>query len=597
MSRVLLGLVVLGLVLMAWGLVPPGAQAIAQSRSIRIETLMSTTPNGKPAAALVVNGELVAQLAKDQRSRSPARNISVAASLITAAYRSGQAELVVRATDNTSRRYALFLNGQVLLVATDMEGKAWGAAPEELAQTWYDNLERAWALDPPAPAESGGTTAAPLVSTPAVLAPSADTAGTLSQATSVARSDPALLKLTISNGHTVFDPPSHTQLADSAVPAALTAQITGNRLSAGAARESITQAILSHAGLAPGTRLNWRVRTPANTNLGLSPGQQRRISIEYAAGDASPSNTVDVLLENSVLPLPRESMTFFSNIPEQVVQPQLLYYASLPPRESGRLVFHHQNQGRGELELVARVVNTGGEPAAVHVIPGLAEPDINTFYIGFKSAEAFWYNLNAGAGYVLHVPAGGQAYLAQQRLKPGYTGSGYLKLTNLANTGLRLETLVLAPGSSAPRTALSGNDSTSHAVFPAPYYVITETYEVGDPWMYLRLGADSPASLNSDAELDGSYGMTHSFNIELHNPHNWPALVFAVLRGSAGEVKGQFFIDDEYVATPLVGSGDEQLLKEIPLKPGETKLLKIKALPLNGGFYPASIILRESRYP
>jgi len=374
MTRMLLGLAVLGLVLMAWGLVPPGAQAIAQSRSIRIETLMSTTPNGKLAAALVVNGELVAQLAKDQRSRSPARNISVAAALITAAYRSGQAELVVRATDNSNRRYALFLNGQVLLVATDMEGKAWGAAPEELAQTWHDNLERAWELDPPAPAEGGGTTtAAPLESAPAVLAPSADTAGTLSQATSVARSDPALLKLTITNGHRVFDPPSHTQLADSAVPAELTAQITGSRLSAAAARESIAQAILSHAGLAAGTRLNWRVRTPANADLGLLPGQQRHISIEYAAGDASPSNTVDVLLENSMLPLPRESMTFFSNIPEQVVQPQLLYYANLPSRESGRLVFHHQNQGSGELELVARVLNTGNEAAAVHVIPGLAE--------------------------------------------------------------------------------------------------------------------------------------------------------------------------------------------------------------------------------
>jgi hypothetical protein len=51
------------------------------------------------------------------------------------------------------------------------------------------------------------------------------------------------------------------------------------------------------------------------------------------------------------------------------------------------------------------------------------------------------------------------------------------------------------------------------------------------------------------------------------------------------------------VATPLIAGGEEQLLKEIPLKPGQTKLLKIRALPLNGGFYPASIILRETRYP
>jgi len=56
--------------------------------------------------------------------------------------------------------------------------------------------------------------------------------------------------------------------------------------------------------------------------------------------------------------------------------------------------------------------------------------------------------------------------------------------------------------------------------------------------------------------------------------------VFVVLRASAGEVKGQFFIDDQYVATPLIAGGNEQLLTEIPLKPGETTLLKIKGMPL-----------------
>ena len=126
---------------------------------------------------------------------------------------------------------------------------------------------------------------------------------------------------------------------------------------------------------------------------------------------------------------------------------------------------------------------------------------------------------------------------------------------------------------------------------------MTASYQSGDPWLYLRLGESDPPSLTDDTVLNGCYGMTHSFHVELHNPNSYPALVFAVLRASAGEVKGQFFIDDEYVATPLVASGEEQLLKEIPLKPGETRLLKIKAPPLNGGFYPASIILRESRYP
>ena len=139
--------------------------------------------------------------------------------------------------------------------------------------------------------------------------------------------------------------------------------------------------------------------------------------------------------------------------------------------------------------------------------------------------------------------------------------------------------------------------TTSRGTFPAPYFNVSEHYAIGDDWLYLRLGKESLNSTVDDQRLDGSYGVTYSFSVELRNGTDVPALIFVVLRASAGEVKGQFFIDGEYITTPLISGGDEQLLKEIPLAPGKTKLLTIKALPLNGGFYPASIIIRESRLP
>jgi hypothetical protein len=144
---------------------------------------------------------------------------------------------------------------------------------------------------------------------------------------------------------------------------------------------------------------------------------------------------------------------------------------------------------------------------------------------------------------------------------------------------------------------MQDSPQTSRGVFQAPYLAQAATYKPGDSWLYLRLGEEQLHSVTDDSRLHGSYGVTHSFSVELTNQQSTPALVFVVLRASAGEVKGQFFIDDEYVVTPLISGGDEQLLKEIPLKPGETKLLKIKALPLNGGYYPASIIIRQTRHP
>ena len=592
--------VVLGLIWLALTLAAPCAPAAGFERSIRVETARSSTPNGKPAVALLVNGEKVAQLAKDQRSRTPLRNISVAAALIASAYRTQQAELSVKATDNSGRRYALFLNGRVLLVATDMEGKAWGATPQELAHTWRDNLLRAWDLEPPvdetpvapaAPAptpDSGGTLETTSGS-------AATASGTLALPTSSLRADPSLANLIISDGHSVYNPPSHTQLSSAAVPPALTAQVTGRSVSQDTVRDCVEHALRSHAGLKAGQQLHFNITSPGNGRLSVSPGQQRQLSVEYTTG--GPSRSAQVLLENTALALPRESATYFSNVPEQVHQAQLLYSAQLQPREAGRLVFHHQNRSGGRLTFVARVLNGGSQAAAVHVIPGTCAPDINTFFVGFKSAEVFWTNLNSGSGYVLRLPAGGQAYLTAQALSSGYTASGYFKISNLGDSALRLETLALGDGAVASVAPLQDGNGSSDGIFPAPYITQTASYQSGDPWLYLRLGEQDPVSDDGQRILNGCYGMTHSYSVELHNGRNWPALVFVVLRASAGEVKGQFFIDDEYVATPLVASGDEQLLKEIPLRPGETKLLKIRAIPLNGGFYPASIILRETRYP
>ena len=568
-------------------------------KSILIETRRSTTPNGKPAVALLVNGHMVARLAKVQRQRSPERTISVAAALVLTAYRSGNTELVVRQSDESGRRFTLFLDGKVLLVATDMEGKAWGAPPEELANSWRDNLVAAWVAEDTPASIDGMEEETPVADVPAP-AVTVTQRETLAPAGLVRSMPSDYAGLAVSGGHEVHSPPSFTQLSEPAVPSELIARVTGSALFHETARSAVENTIRSYAGLPAASGLNWNATNAAGSNLGIAPGRSRRLKINYtASGDGSQgvSGTVEVLLENKAISTPRESMTFFSNSPEQLSGAQLLYYARLPAGEAGRLVLHHQNQSRFELQLVARMVNTGSAPAAVHVIPGAHQPSINTFYVGFKSAESFWFNLNTGSGYVLTLPPGRQAYIFTQTLKRGYTGIAYFKLTNLGAEPLRLEVMALALGTSAPDGPAADTGGTSRGVFPAPYMNFTATFVRGDPWLYLQLGKQAQASLVDGSVLDGSYGMTHSFSVELNNPGATPALVFVVLRASGGEVKGQFFIDDEYLVTPLLAGGEEQLLKEIPLAPGQTKLLKIKALPLNGGFYPASIILRETRRP
>lgn len=582
--------VVLG-VLVALGLCTP-LTVFAQD-SIKIETLPSQTPNGKPAVALFVNGKVVAQLAKGQRQQSAVRNISIAAALVLQAFREGELDLRIKESDGSGRRYALFLNGKVMLVATDIEGKAWGAKPIELAQSWKKKLQDAVFIS---------TQQEPPVDQPVNLV-ELDVAlverpkpkgsgGIMSMPIAASRAHPGYSTLQYSKGHTPYTPPEHTKLQTEFTQVALTAQITGNSPDRDSVNRSVESAIRLHLNLGSSKQIEWS--TKGNSQLVLQPGRSRQVKVDYQVGH-DPDNVngrLDIMVVNSPIPLPRESLTFFSNDPEGITQAQVLFSDSLPAGQSARLVHHHQNQGEDPLNLVVRLYNDSTEPTSVHIIPGLAKANINTFYVGYKSAEDFWFNLNDGNGYVVQLGAGGSAVIANQLLERGYTSSGYFKISNLGQTSIRVETLALEPGG----IDTPGGPTVPSKASMAPYITVTERYQPGDPWLYLRLGDIMYKGLGAGG-FNGLYGYTHSFNVEIHNPRTTPALIFVVLRASAGEVKGQFFIDDEYVVTQLVESGGEQLLKEIPLAPGQTKLLKIKAMPLNGSFYPASIILRQSREP
>lgn len=560
-------------VLLASGPALPHA-AHAASR-IRIETKETQTSNGKTAAALLVNGEVVASIAKDSAGNPPLRVVSIAANQLSAAYRSSEFELKAQSTDDSGRRWVLFLNGRALLVANDAEAKAWGVEPKELALSWQRKLNEALASSPPP--GSGKPAQPPAPPKPAPSKPPALSSG---------KSLPA-------GSGRVPEPPSSTSLASfPELPAG--AIVTGSRPGSEVINAALEAALRFERRIPGAAPLLWKLAGKNAQPLSLAPGQSAEAQLEYSS--LGVGGTAALGVYNRSLSLPRESLTLFSNSPESVYSPQLLYEAQLPGGTAARLVYHHQCNDKAGLRCVVRVLSPD-QPGALHVVPGTARADINTFFVGFSSAERFWQNINSGNGYAAPLDAGGQVVLLSQELAYGYTASGYMKLTNLGPQPLRIEVLALPAGARLPEGAAARSSSTSHCVFDSPYFTQEAAYSAGDPWLYLRLGSGRPESSTDDTVLHGCYGMTHNYNVELRNPGTAPALLFVVLRASAGEVKGQFYLNDEYVYTPLVASGEELLLREIPLPPGASQQLRLKAIALNGGFYPASVIIRETRFP
>jgi len=636
-----------------------GAPA-ASARQIKVECERSSTPAGKSAIVLRINGIEVAGLQRPggAGNAAVAQRLARAAQRISLAYREGQLSFGVQ--EQAPGVWLLSLNGEALLSASDAEARSWELADaKSLALRWNRQIESALgseleAMRAAREARQSGAVetrrllgAAPPSDRPAkAQPPAADPAGTQTLKPAAAQPTSSLspgstvpapptvpdwsLALQVNPGQQVYEPPPQRQASLPPNLSAAAAVVTGNPSSQEAARRALDALLRSSLGLDAASNLSWKAADPqalaeavaaASTqkgksargkkapltpeelpepNLRLTPGAQKKLALSYESGALKGS--LEMLLQNRGIQAPRESFTFFSNAPEGVTRQQLLYLATLPSGQSARLVFHHQNQGAARLKLCARAVNSGPVNALLHVIPGSCPADENTFWVGFKSAESFWTNLNSNSGYALSIPAGGQALIALQDLPPAATASGYFKLSSLSGPDLLVETLVLNPQTVLPALSWPDTSGASTAVYPEPYVTQSAAHEVGGDWTYLRLGHSSPDCVaGSGPPLYGSYGMTYSFNVEIHNPAprdgGHSASVYVVLRGSAGEVKGQVYINDEYIASPLVAGGSEQILKVLNLAPGESRQLKIRAIALNGGFYPASIILRETRDP
>src|SRR5439155_15023576 len=104
------------------------------------------------------------------QSRSPQRGIALAAALLTDAFRGGRAELAVQAGGG-SKSYLLTLNGKAMLLASPLEGKAWGASPHDLANAWRQKIRDALAAMPEAqivPAAAGAPAERDVVLVPKV---------------------------------------------------------------------------------------------------------------------------------------------------------------------------------------------------------------------------------------------------------------------------------------------------------------------------------------------------------------------------------------------------------------------------------------------
>lgn len=375
-------------------------------------------------------------------------------------------------------------------------------------------------------------------------------------------------------------------------------EVTGQPAPAELVVRAARAAVGDAAKLEPGAALT--LGSPVAAAQDLAAGQTADLSfpVTLSGPDLLPVKTTAVVTVRDRELEPREvGVLLYSNDPERVARPGVLFAAELTPDRPARLLYHHLNATIEPLRVRLELINPTDEPAEVQVIEGAAGPTPDAIEAGHRAASRYIRGALQDIGLIVRVPAHSEQAISLQRMTPGATVSG---LFGLRSFGTRLFVRVAAEADAEPAVALRPAESPaelSDHVYPSPRRPLSARYVVGKGWAFLKLGADPVVGHGSRPKLAGNYGVTYEVAIDLSNPTDQPQTVTLALSPDAGQARGVFVIDGTVVEAPAVGPPVEADLATFRLQPGEHRAVRVETMPVGGSSYPARLVIRPADPP
>jgi hypothetical protein len=282
----------------------------------------------------------------------------------------------------------------------------------------------------------------------------------------------------------------------------------------------------------------------------------------------------------------------YSNDPERVGRPGVLFAAELAADRPARLLYHHQNASDEPLRVRVELVNPSDQPVDVQVIDGAAGPTWDAVEAGHRAAARYVRSSLQDLGTIVGVPARSEQAIVLQRLPPRTTVSGLFGLRGL---GAGLFVRVVAEAEAEPVVALrpaEKPDRLSDQVYLSPVRPLSARYVVGKNWAFLNLGSEPLLTRETHRKLAGNYGVSYEWTLTLSNPTDQPQPVVLTLSPDAGDARGVFVIDGAVVEAPEVSPPVEADLATFELQPGERRVVRVQTLPVGGSSYPARLVIR-----
>lgn len=521
--------------------------------------------------------------------------------------------------------HLILLDKKLILTVTKVEAKLNKSSTASLATIWARNLRRAL-LMPPLRINAQALKV-PLGANRVISA-----SGTQFSRAKIQVSDSNVLRIgrvangiaykaigygqteiVVSAGNTIKTVSVSVMPFGANLPQNLVAIVSGNPASEETVRGAIESAVRTQLGADPKAEL--KVEFPKATPV--LPGESRRYTAQVRAvgPEVLPAEgPVFVTVKNLALGRKPESELWYCNEPENLKKPGLLFAAPLRPDTPSRMLYHHINQMPNALVVMVEAINDSETPANLMVIPGDSKPDTNPVLAGVQAADQFMKGWAFNSGEVIQIPPKSRLPIAMRRIAHGQTMSGlcYLRLLNDGPDQVTIRTEARPPfpldsrwlaatQSGTPwrhvgAQRLNGLDRDpvlpSIHIYPNPYKVEEGIYQVGGKYTFFRIGERPIARADNLDKLSGNFGVTYTINARMENPTTEASKVELVFEASAGYSGAVFYINGQYIKTPLLQPKSETQIAEYLLEPGASRNVSIVTVPLSGSSYPATLTIR-----
>ncbi len=284
----------------------------------------------------------------------------------------------------------------------------------------------------------------------------------------------------------------------------------------------------------------------------------------------------------------------FSNDPESVYHPGVLYNTNLVNGDNARLAYHHQNRSGSKLRFRILLTNLSSTSQRVFYRAGNAGPDISTYQVGFAAVERYLRSYARGQGCYLSLSPNATTVVFDRTAGDNFSVSGLMDLHLLTNGEIGVTVVAEIPGTSTNNAYIAGNTGGAPGVnYPARYHpayaLRNGSYDLDGNYLFLRVGKGETFD-HRGRPLMGDYGMLLEYNVSLINNVGYSRNVAISFDATAGDAQAVFLINGDVVRTPMVRARDPYQLKVITLGPYENREINVVTVPAGGSHFPANLV-------